>query len=148
MTRPQATYQRRTETLEKELQVSRAERENLQQLVEELKAQLRHTETASLPRGYKLSGAAGGQRYYSWQVTDIDDAIVQHKRSKSERTGLVNGDVKPGDDDDTTPTATPTPSFNLDQGVEWELGEEPEAMTSHLMSMLESQVSKLDKQLE
>jgi len=90
VTRPQATYQRRTETLEKELQVSLAERENLQRLVEELKAQLRHTETASLPRGYKLSGAAGGQRYYSWQVTDIDDAIAQHKRSKSERTGLVN----------------------------------------------------------
>lgn len=122
--------------------MSRSEREGLQRLVEELKAQLQQQKHGSLPRSLKMGGAMGGARY--WQVTDIDDAIAQHK--KVEKTEQVNGvaDASPGDDE-ATPTATPTQPPGLG---EWELGEEPEAMTSQLMSMLESQVSKLDKQLE
>ncbi len=124
--------------------MARSERESLQRLVEELKTQLRqqrHGDTASLPRGLKMGGAAGGPRY-SWQVTDIDDAIAQHR--SSERAGMLNGAA----DDDVTPTATPTQTLGVGQGAEWELGEEPEGMTSQLLSMIDSQVSKLDKQLE
>ena len=155
-------HQERATSLEKELHASQKERERLQQLIEQLKAQLqdqRQAESSSLPRSHKLGGSSGGNRVsgpsggirYSWQVTDIDDAIAQHRQRNGKKqeinsVGASHDDIKVGDDD-ATPTATPIPLPGSSDGIMGWGGDEPEAMTSHLMLMLESQVSKLDKKL-